>query len=195
MSTDIGLSGIHSAASTSADQPVASAIGTSGASALFSSRRRHTRYWRDWSSDVCSSDLGKILGLDRKCKAVLIGAGNLGQALTSYSGFKNAGFNIEAVFDANPKMIGLKIRDYEIMDSDNLEAFVTNNDIDIAILCIPKNGAQAVADKLVASGVRGIWNFAPIDLEVPNDVIVENVNLTESLFTLSYLMKESDDRI
>ena len=125
----------------------------------------------------------------------MVGAGNLGQALTNYSGFKNAGFNIEAVFDANPKMIGLKIRDYEIMDSDNIESFVSNNDIDIAILCIPKNGAQAVADKLVSSGVRGIWNFAPIDLEVPSEVIVENVNLTESLFTLSYLMKESDDQL
>ncbi|MCG4734748.1 redox-sensing transcriptional repressor Rex, partial [Casaltella massiliensis] len=64
------------------------------------------------------------------------------------------------------------------------------NDIDIAILCIPKNGAQEVVDRLVKSGIKGVWNFAPLDLEVPNDVIVENVNLTESLFTLSYLMNE-----
>ena len=148
-----------------------------------------------YNVEALHREIGKILGLDRKYRAVLVGAGNLGQALTNYSGFKNAGFNIEAVFDANPKMIGLKIRDYEIMDSDNIETFVSNNDIDIAILCIPKNGAQAVADKLVSSGVRGIWNFAPIDLEVPSEVIVENVNLTESLFTLSYLMKESDDQL
>ncbi len=148
-----------------------------------------------YNVEALHREIGKILGLDRKYRAVLVGAGNLGQALTNYSGFKNAGFNIEAVFDANPKMIGLKIRDYEIMDSDNIESFVSNNDIDIAILCIPKNGAQAVADKLVSSGVRGIWNFAPIDLEVPSEVIVENVNLTESLFTLSYLMKESDDHL
>ncbi len=148
-----------------------------------------------YNVEALHREIGKILGLDRKYRAVLVGAGNLGQALTNYSGFKNAGFNIEAVFDANPKMIGLKIRDYEIMDSDNIESFVSNNDIDIAILCIPKNGAQAVADKLVSSGVRGIWNFAPIDLEVPSEVIVENVNLTESLFTLSYLMKESDDQL
>ena len=148
-----------------------------------------------YNAEALHREIGKILGLDRKYRAVLVGAGNLGQALTNYSGFKNAGFNIEAVFDANPKMIGLKIRDYEIMDSDNIESFVSNNDIDIAILCIPKNGAQAVADKLVSSGVRGIWNFAPIDLEVPSEVIVENVNLTESLFTLSYLMKESDDQL
>ena len=148
-----------------------------------------------YNVEALHREIGNILGLDRKYRAVLVGAGNLGQALTNYSGFKNAGFNIEAVFDANPKMIGLKIRDYEIMDSDNIESFVSNNDIDIAILCIPKNGAQAVADKLVSSGVRGIWNFAPIDLEVPSEVIVENVNLTESLFTLSYLMKESDDQL
>ena len=148
-----------------------------------------------YNVEALHREIGKILGLDRKYRAVLVGAGNLGQALTNYSGFKNAGFNIEAVFDANPKMIGLKIRAYEIMDSDNIESFVSNNDIDIAILCIPKNGAQAVADKLVSSGVRGIWNFAPIDLEVPSEVIVENVNLTESLFTLSYLMKESDDQL
>ena len=64
--------------------------------------------------------------------------------------------------------------------------------IDIAILCIPKNGAQDVVDRLVNAGIKGIWNFAPIDLEVPNGVIVENVNLTESLFTLSYLMKENE---
>ena len=87
-------------------------------------------------------------------------------------------------------MIGLKIRDFEILDSDDIEEFVAENDIDIAILCIPKNGAQEVVDRLVKSGIKGVWNFAPLDLEVPNDVIVENVNLTESLFTLSYLMNE-----
>ena len=88
-------------------------------------------------------------------------------------------------------MIGLKIRDFEIMDSDNVEDFVRENNVDIAIVCIPKNGAQLVADKLVRAGIKGIWNFAPIDLEVPSNIIVENVNLTESLFTLSYLMKEN----
>lgn len=143
-----------------------------------------------YNVEALHREIGKILGLDRKYKAVLVGAGNLGQALTNYSGFRNAGFEINAVFDANPKIIGLKIRDYEIMDSDDLESYVKDNGVEIAILCIPKNGAQEVADKLVRAGVIGIWNFAPIDLDVPNEVIVENVNLTESLFTLSYLMKE-----
>ena len=124
--------------------------------------------------------------------AVLIGAGNLGQAIANYAGFRKSGFEIKALFDANPRMIGLKIRDFEVLDSENLESFVEENNIDIAILCIPKNGAQDVVDRLVNVGVKGIWNFAPIDLDVPKGVIVENVNLTESLFTLSYLMKENE---
>ena len=144
-----------------------------------------------YNVEALHKEIGKILGLDRKYRAILIGAGNPGQALTNYTGFRLAGFETIAVFDANPKMIGLKIRDFEIMDSDNVEEFVRENDVDIAIVCIPKNGAQLVADKLVRAGIKGIWNFAPIDLEVPSDIIVENVNLTESLFTLSYLMKEN----
>ncbi|WP_250675016.1 redox-sensing transcriptional repressor Rex [Paraclostridium ghonii] len=138
------------------------------------------------------NEIGKILGLSRTYNSIIIGAGNLGQALANYSGFNKAGFKIKALFDANPKMIGLKIRDFEILDSDSIEEFVAENDVDIAILCIPKNGAQEVVDRLVKSGIKGIWNFAPLDLEVPKDVIVENVNLTESLFTLSYLMNENE---
>ncbi|MBC2575116.1 redox-sensing transcriptional repressor Rex [Peptostreptococcus canis] len=146
-----------------------------------------------YNVEALHREIGKILGLDKKYNAILVGAGNLGQALTNYSGFKNAGFDIKAVFDANPKIIGLKLRDYEIMDSDKLEEYIVEHNVDIAILCIPKNGAQDVADKIVNAGVKGIWNFAPIDLEVPNHVIVESVNLTESLFTLSYLMKEDNE--
>ena len=146
-----------------------------------------------YNVEALHREIGKILGLDKRYRAVIVGAGNLGQALINYAGFKNAGFDISAVFDANTKMIGLKLRDYEILDSDDIEDYVLNNKVDIAILCIPKNGAQDVADKLVGVGIKGIWNFAPIDLEVPSDVIVESVNLTESLFTLSYLMKERDE--
>lgn len=138
------------------------------------------------------SEIGKILGLDKVYSAVLIGAGNLGQAIANYSGFKKAGFEIKGLFDANPKVIGLKIREFEILDSDYIEEFIKENNIEIGILCVPKNGAQQLANRLVDAGVKGIWNFAPIDLDVSDDVIVENVNLTESLFTLSYLMKEEE---
>ena len=146
-----------------------------------------------YNVEALHREIGNILGLNKVYNAVLIGAGNLGQAIANYSGFRKAGFEIKALFDANPRMIGLKIRDFEVLDSENIETFVQEKNIDIAILCIPKHGAQDVVDRLVKSGIKGIWNFAPIDLEVPNGVIVENVNLTESLFTLSYLMKEQDE--
>lgn len=139
------------------------------------------------------NEIGKILGLDRSYSAVLVGAGNLGQAIANYTGFRNAGFKIKALFDANPKVIGLKIRDFEILDSDLMEDYIKENNIEIGILCVPKNGAQQLADRLVNAGVKGIWNFAPVDLDVAQDVIVENVNLTESLFTLSYLMKDDSE--
>ncbi len=143
-----------------------------------------------YNVEALHNEIGKILGLDKKYNAILIGAGNLGQAIANYAGFRKAGFEIKALFDANPRMIGLKIRDFEVLDSQDIESFVKENKIDIAILCIPRNGAQELVNKLVSVGIKGVWNFAPIDLDVPKDVIVENVNLTESLFTLSYLMQE-----
>lgn len=145
-----------------------------------------------YNVEALHNEIGNILGLNKIYNAVLVGAGNLGQAIANYAGFRKAGFEIKALFDANPRMIGLKIRDFEILDSENLESFVEENNIDIAILCIPKNGAQDIVDRLINAGIKGIWNFAPVDLEVPKGVIVENVNLTESLFTLSYLMKENE---
>ena len=143
-----------------------------------------------YNVEALHTEIGKILGLDRPYNAVLVWAGNLGQAIANYAGFRKAGFEIKALFDANPRMIGLKIREFEVLDSDTLEDFIKNNNIDIAVLCIPKNGAQEVINRVVKAGIKGVWNFAPLDLEVPKGVIVENVNLTESLFTLSYLMKE-----
>ena len=143
-----------------------------------------------YNVEALHTEIGKILGLDRPYNAVLVGAGNLGQAIANYAGFRKAGFEIKALFDANPRMIGLKIREFEVLDSDTLEDFIKNNNIDIAVLCIPRNGAQEVINRVVKAGIKGVWNFAPLDLEVPKGVIVENVNLTESLFTLSYLMKE-----
>ena len=143
-----------------------------------------------YNVEALHNEIGNILGLNKIYNAVLIGAGNLGQAIANYAGFRKSGFEIKALFDANPRMIGLKIRDFEVLDSENLESFVEENNIDIAILCIPKNGAQDVVDRLVKVGIKGIWNFAPVDLVVPNDVKVENVHLSESLLTLVYLMKD-----
>ncbi|HSH36516.1 redox-sensing transcriptional repressor Rex [Schnuerera sp.] len=139
--------------------------------------------------------LGKILGLDRGYNTVIAGAGNLGQAVANYKGFQDAGFKILALFDKNPKLIGLKIRDIEIKDVDELEDFIKKNNVEIGIITTPKESAQDVADIYMRSGIKGIWNFAPADLRVDEDLIIENVHLNESLFTLSYFLNNKSDYI
>lgn len=133
-----------------------------------------------------------ILGLNREYNMVIVGAGNIGQAIANYTRFDKMSFNLKGIFDINVKLIGLKIRDIAIEDIDELDGFLQNNKIDIAIICVPKNRAQSVADVVTKNEVKAIWNFAPIDLKVPQDVIVENVHLSESLMTLSYLLNEQE---
>ena len=133
-----------------------------------------------------------ILGLDKDYSAIIIGAGNIGQAIANYGRFSELGLSIMSIFDANPKLIGMRIRDVEINDIDILEEYLKNNTIDIGIICVPRINAQKVADLLVKGGVKAIWNFAPVDLSVPDDVTVENVHLSESLLTLVYLMNKGN---
>ena len=139
------------------------------------------------------NQIKSILGLDRGYKAALVGAGNIGQAVSNYSRFEDLGFKIKVIFDANPKLIGMKIRDVEIQDIDEMRTIVENEGIDIGIICVPRKNAQNVADELIKGGVRAIWNFAPGDLVVPDQVKVENVHLSESLMTLIYLLNEQDN--
>jgi redox-sensing transcriptional repressor len=131
-------------------------------------------------------EIGKILGVDIKHNMVIVGAGNLGRALANYSNFEKRGFVITGLFDENPELIGKKVRDVEIQSMDKLEQFVRDNDVDIATLAIPKAGAVKVAEKLVDCGIKAIWNFAHTDLNLPDNIIVENVHLSESLMQLSY---------
>lgn len=131
-------------------------------------------------------EIGKILGLDKNHKLVVIGAGHLGQALCNYVNFERRGFHILGIFDRDPSLVGMKIRGVAVSPMDELEEFIGNNDIDIAVLTIPKTSAVEVARTLVACNIRAIWNFAHVDLPVPDNVIVENVHLSESLMTLSY---------
>ena len=136
------------------------------------------------------NQISSILGLSQKYNTVIVGAGNIGQAIANYSRFSELGLSIEAIFDANPKLIGMKIRDVEIRDIDTLNSYLENSNVNIGIICVPRINAQKVCDLLVKGGIKGIWNFAPVDLVVPNDVKVENVHLSESLLTLVYLMKD-----
>lgn len=138
------------------------------------------------------SEIGKILGLDNTHQLILVGAGNLGQALVNYMNFQRRGFLFLGIFDNNPALYGKKIRGMEVQPMENMEHFVRENDIDIAVLTIPKTSAVEVAGILSECGIRGIWNFAHCDLNVPPHIRVENVHLSESLMKLSFLLKNDN---
>ena len=133
-------------------------------------------------------ELEKIMGVDKPYNVVIIGFGNIGSALLNYSGFKKKGFKVVGIFDNSPEIIGNKANDVVIKDVSELEEVVTREKVDIAILAIPAIPAQEITDKLVACGIKGIWNFAPIDLKLPRNVVLENVHLDGSLLTLTYYM-------
>ncbi|MBC2579928.1 redox-sensing transcriptional repressor Rex [Clostridium sp. DJ247] len=136
------------------------------------------------------NQIKNILGLTKTYKTILVGAGNIGQAIANYTEFEKFGFEVKSIFDINPKIIGITIRGIEIKDIDYLSDYVKENPTDIGIICVPNNNAQKVCDILTKNGVKGIWNFAPVDLVVPEDVKVENVHLSDSLLTLSCLLND-----
>ena len=137
-------------------------------------------------------EIGKILGMDRIKTIILIGAGNLGQALANYTNYRQRGFCIDAIFDNDPNKVGMQVCGVTVRPVDELEAYIAENKVDIATVTIPKEQAVKVAERLVKAGIKAIWNFAHTDLNVPNDVAVENVHLSESLMNLSYKLKERD---
>lgn len=138
-------------------------------------------------------EINSILGLDREYRMVIVGTGNLGQALANYSKYHKSGFPIVGMFDINSKIIGLRINDIEVMDCDYLVDFLNENHVDIGIITTDKAAAQSVANKLVEGNVRGIWNFATCDLKVPKRIQVENVHVTDSLNTLAYRIIHSEE--
>ena len=132
------------------------------------------------------AEIGKILGLENKHNFIIVGAGNLGQALANYSHFENQGFILKGIFDVNPTLRGMSIRDVPVRMMSEMKDFIKENNIEIAGLTIPKECAIDVAKDLVDAGIQAIWNFAHVDLNVPDNVIVESVHLSESLMRLSY---------
>lgn len=133
-------------------------------------------------------EIGRILGLDRQHHLIIVGAGNLGQALANYMNFERRGFIIQGIFDINPALYGKKIRSLEVEPMKNMEKCVREKNIDIAVLTIPKAEAVEVAEQLVEYGIKAIWNFAHVDLNVPEGIQVENVHLSDSLMKLSYTL-------
>lgn len=138
-------------------------------------------------------ELSKIIGVDKDYKLILVGYGNIGHALHQYQSFSDLGYEFEAVFDKEATV--LHDNNLEVRNVDTLGEFLDNNKIDIGIIATPKEVAQEVADVLCEGGVRGIWNFSPVDLKVSNGVVIESVHLDESLFTLTYFMNSPEDFI
>jgi redox-sensing transcriptional repressor len=139
-----------------------------------------------YNVEYLHSEIGKILGLDTKYNVIIIGGGNLGQALANYVDFERRGFYVKAIFDISPQVIGSDIRGITVRSNDELEDYIKINKVDIAAITVPKAKAPALAADLARWGVKGIWNFAPTDLNLPKEVTVENVHLAESLMKLSY---------
>ena len=141
------------------------------------------------------TEIGKILGLDDTHNFVIIGAGNLGQALANYVSFEKRGFVVKGLFDVNPRLEGMTIRGIPIRRMDELKDFIKNNNIEIAVLTIPKDKAIEVADTLADTEIKGIWNFAHTDLKLPKHIIVENVHLSDSLMSLSYRIGHQGEKL
>ena len=135
-------------------------------------------------------EIAKILKIDQVHSMIIVGAGHLGLALSNYTNFRKRGFDIKGVFDNNPKVIGQEAGGVKVSPMSEMKDIVEKNHIRLAALCIPKDAAVKIVDELISYGVSGFWNFAHVDLEVPEHVVVENVHLSESLMRLSYRVFE-----
>lgn len=139
-----------------------------------------------YNVEALYNEISSILGLDKEYKMIIVGAGNLGQAIANHTYYYKAGFVVNSLFEVNPKLVGLKINDITVRDYEELVDYIEENSIDIGIICTTKDSAQEVADKMCFAGIKGIWNFAPVDLEVPEHVAVENVHLSDGLHSIAY---------
>jgi redox-sensing transcriptional repressor len=137
-------------------------------------------------------EIGKILNLTERHNMVIIGAGNMGKAIANYGNFEKRGFQVIALFDVNPELVGRKANGIEVYHLKDLEKFLEVHDVQIGVLTLPKQHAIDAANRLVRAGIRAIWNFAHVDLDLPEDVVIENVHLSESLMRLSYRLSRQD---
>ncbi len=133
-------------------------------------------------------EIERILGLGVEYKTIIIGAGNIGQAMAKHQGFKNSGFNLLALFDSNENLVGKEFGGAKVLHDDKLEEFLAKNEIDIAYICVGEKSAQKIADTLEKGGVKALFNFALVDLKVGKHMAVKNVHLVEDLYLLSYYL-------
>lgn len=137
--------------------------------------------------------IGEILGLDRQHSLIILGAGSIGTAVAHYPTFSREGFCTLAMFDVAEDKIGTRMNGVPVLDMATLESYLAATPVDIAVLALPAGFAQDTVDRLYAGGVRAVWNFAPTDLTHPEDMIVVNVHLSDSLQILSYRIAHRED--
>lgn len=139
-------------------------------------------------------EIADILGINKGYKTILMGAGNLGHALANHANFKKRGFTLVGIFDVNTEVIGKEIAGIKVMDIKELDNFMKNEKPDIAILALSKGAVRETAQKLCKLGIKGIWNFSYSDLDMPIDVPIENVHLSDSLMTLAYNVTKNEEK-
>ena len=138
-------------------------------------------------------EIGRILGLDRIHKSILLGAGNLGRAIATHLNFENMGFHLSAIFEKDQRLIGTMLRGITVRSDDEIESYLSENEIDTAFLTLPKAAVESLIDKLHSLGVRYYWNFSHYDIANKySDTVVENVHLSDSLMTLCYRINEKE---
>ncbi|MBE5907249.1 MAG: redox-sensing transcriptional repressor Rex [Lachnospiraceae bacterium] len=138
-------------------------------------------------------EIGKILGLNQKHNVIVIGVGNLGHAIANYISFERLSFSMIGAFDVNPDLKGKMLGNVEVQMIDELPEFLSSHHVDLAALTLPKESAEVVAQKLISLGVKAFWNFAHVDLDVPEGIVVQNVHLSDSLMQLSYNINQLKD--
>jgi redox-sensing transcriptional repressor len=137
-------------------------------------------------------EIGKILGTNKRFRCVIVGAGNMGNALSNYENFRKRGFDIIGIFDVDKRKVGTTINGISVHHMDELEQFLSENNADIAILTVPSRAINDVTQRIKTTKIKGIWNFSPTDLDLGEDIVVENVHLSDSLMVLGYRLKEKN---
>ncbi len=143
-----------------------------------------------YNVELLFNEIGNILGVNKKFQAIVIGVGHMGQALANYRNFEKRGFQIIAVFDNSPKLVGKNINHMPVRHMDSLDDFVKEHHVDIAMLTVPYDYVREVAERVALLGIKGLWNFSPMDLKLPYDTVIENVHLSDSLMVLGYKIRE-----
>ena len=149
-----------------------------------------------YTVDELYDQIAKILGVDKQCSAIVIGAGDLGRSIARYRNFEKYGFVIREVFDINKDLINTPIAGFLVKSMDKLEDYLKHNSVDIAILTVPRDVTREIAERVTSLGVKGLWNFSPMGVLVDDEnVVVENVHLSDSLMVLGYKFRSRDNKI